>query len=71
MANSRGEGVGLGLRLSRDEYRHLERLAQATGRKPAGVVRLLITGTSLADSEALAKLRSTFCSVGGSDDVSD
>ncbi len=70
MANSRREGVGLGLRLTRDEWRHLERLAQATGRKPAGVIRLLIAGTTLGDSEAMARLRSTFYSVGGSDDVS-
>ncbi len=53
-------GVGLGIRLTRSELRRLEALAEATGRKPSGVIRALIGITTLDDRETLERIRSGF-----------
>lgn len=57
MANGRHEGVGLGLRLSRQEHRRLEELARASGRSPAGVIRRWLQATSARDEATIAMLR--------------
>ncbi len=57
MANGRHCGVGVGLRLSRDEARRLDDLARATGRSPAGVLCALVRYASPRDPELLERLR--------------
>lgn len=59
MANARRCGRGLGLRLSRAEFRRLEALAEATGHTPEGVVRRFLQ-TVGGDQELVARLRGPF-----------
>lgn len=71
MANSRRDGVGLGLRLSRAEHRRLQELARATGRSEAGVLRRWLQVASARDEDTLAMLRDGCITIteGVSDDV--
>lgn len=57
MANGRHCGVGLGLRLSRDEARRLDDLARAVGRSREGVLCALVRFASPRDPELVQRLR--------------
>jgi len=59
VSNGRGQGRGLGVRLTRAEARRLEALAEATGHTPEGVVRRFLQ-TARGDPDMVARLRGPF-----------